>query len=207
MGVRRPAPALSRPYLQLSLPPDLITPDSFTRAYGRLSAPKTERCHLYGEIDTIGAYKRATRHRWHLSDPANLHVYSSSFLEFRAMLPILPSRSLFCGDGARSGCRCAVLSRSSSSLASLFTPRASSRAPMTIPRCAHAACLSWRCARRHARHCARGCWVWVGYGGGSVARGGSLDWARGWSLYTNIYSVMYGVVRFCPNPRPGLLAE
>ena len=86
-------------------------------------------------------------------------------------------------------------------------PSASSRAPMTTPRCAHAACLSWRCARRHARHCARGCWVWVGYGGGSVARGGSLDWVRGRSLYTNIYSVMYGVVRFCPNPRPGLLAE
>ena len=127
------------------------------------------------------------------------------------MLPILPSRSLFCGDGARSGCRCAVLSRSSSSLASLFTPRASSRAPMTIPRCAHAACLSWRCARRHARHCARGCWVWVGYGGGSVARGGSLDWVRGWSLYINIYSVKYGHVGSPPNKPtsrpPGWISE
>ena len=57
--------------------------------------------------------------------------------------------------------------------------------------------LLQRYARRSAIPCARCCWVHVGIEGG-VARGGQRHCARGWSLYTNIYSVMYGVVRFAP---------
>jgi hypothetical protein len=53
---------------------------------------------------------------------------------------------------------------------------------------AAASAFALRGGVRSARHCAQGCWVWIGSRAGGVARGGGMGWARGVFLYQDARS-------------------